>query len=158
MDCPTRQSRHRRRALLAVAAGTLSPASPFVRSALAQQARPSATVEIEFTQAGLLVSAGWGEARLRFQGRTYRYRVRGLGVGGLGISRLRATGTVHGLTRVDDFAGTYVQARAGLVAGAAEVPGAIWLANTAGVTMQIRPRREGVALNVGADGLLIEPR
>jgi hypothetical protein len=95
-------------------------------------------------------------ATLNFQGHTHRFRLRGLGVGGFGISELRVNGDVYALSRLADFPGLYGTARAGAVAGSAEVRGGVWLQNSAGVYTHLRPQRTGVALQVGADGLLIE--
>jgi hypothetical protein len=124
----------------------------------AETRRASGRVNITLTQVALIGSAGAGDATLQFGGRTYNFRIRGLGIGGVGVSRLRASGAVYGLNRVGDFAGTYLQLRAGAVAGDAQLKGGLILRNAAGVELNLKPQREGIALNLGADGLLFEPR
>ncbi|PWS34395.1 hypothetical protein DFH01_25605 [Falsiroseomonas bella] len=126
------------------------------RTGSAQPAHPVGHVTITQTQVSLLGSVSWGSGTLTFEGHTHRFRVRGLGVGGVGISELRANGDVYALSRLADFPGLYGAARAGAVAGSAAVRGGVWLRNPAGVSIQLRPQRTGVALQIGGDGLLIE--
>jgi hypothetical protein len=165
----------RRGAMGLVAAGWLAPR----RDALAQPApeaapaeapaaqapteaapasRRGATLAISQTQASLLGSVAWGAGTLTYRGRVHRFRLRGIGVGGIGITHMTASGEVFGMTRLSDFPGLYGQARAGAVAGAMQVQGGIWLQNPAGVRIHLWPRRTGVALQVGADGILVEMR
>jgi hypothetical protein len=118
--------------------------------------RPSGRVIISQTQASLLGSVAWGSGTLAYEGRSHRLRIRGIGIGGIGITRMTAAGDVFNLASLRDFPGVYGQARAGAVAGTAQVQGGIWLQNPAGVRLYLRPEREGVALQVGADGMLIE--
>lgn len=56
------------------------------------------------------------------------------------------------------FPGLYAQGRAGVVAPGAQLAGALWLQNTNGVRIRMTPRRTGLALQLGADGVLIEMR
>ena len=95
---------------------------------------PSATVTIEQVQVAFLGSGNLGGGTLTFQGRNYPFTIGGLGVGGIGVSSIKATGTVYGLKRVEDFEGAYGQARYGAVAGDESV-GELWLENEAGVRM-----------------------
>ena len=81
--------------------------------------------------------------------------MKGLGVGGVGVSKLEAYGNVFRLTRLSDFPGAYGEARAGAVAGDAQLEGGMWMQNPAGVQIHLVPRRSGVALSLGADGVLI---
>ena len=78
----------------------------------------------------------------------------GLGIGGIGASRLTATGAVYGLTRRGDFAGAYVQLREGWALGD-QGRGTLWLRNDKGVTMRLNTRRRGLQFSLGADGVLI---
>ena len=143
-----------------IAAGSASLATTILLRPViaAAQRRASGRVEITLTQVAFIGSGGWGDATLKFGRRTYNFRIHGLGVGGFGVSRLRATGDVYGLNRIEDFAGPYLQLRAGAVAGDAQLRGTLILRNSAGVELQLRPQRQGLALNVGADGLLFQPR
>jgi hypothetical protein len=127
-----------------------------VRQAAAQQEAPSGTVTMEQTQVSLLANAGWGHGTLNFQGRSYRYRLHNLGVGGIGYSKLSARGNVYALTKVEDFPGLYGLVEAGAVAATDQLHGGVWLQNPAGVRMHLVPNRSGLALNVGADGMVIQ--
>lgn len=117
---------------------------------------PLGRVTIRMTQAALIGSVSWGSGTLTFRGRQRRFRIRGLGAGGLGLATLTATGEVHNLSRIEDFAGTYLQGRAGAVVGDAQLQGGMWLSNSNGVRMSLRPQRRGVALQLGGDGLIVE--
>lgn len=118
------------------------------------QDKPSGSVTMDFGQGGFIVSANGGHGVLRFKGRTYRFNVGGLGVGGFGISKIKAEGEVYNLKDVRDFPGTFVQGRIGYAAG--EGKGRQWLENTNGVVLKLRSVSKGLALNLGGDGIVIE--
>jgi hypothetical protein len=134
-------------------AAVLMLASP----AMAQQRSlgPSTgTVRLEQVQAGFIASGEAGGGTLRFRGRSYPVTVGGLGIGSIGAARSVATGTVYGLHRVSDFAGAYVQLKEGWAVGDAG-RGTTWLRNDKGVTLKLATRRQGLQLQLGADGVLI---
>ena len=54
----------------------------------------SGTVSIEQLQVAFIGSGGAGEGTLHFHGKSYRFSVGGLGVGGFGVSKMEATGDV----------------------------------------------------------------
>ena len=142
----------RRNAVSLAAAALVTPGA-----ALAQSAeRISARLTMTQRQVSLLGSVAWGSGTLVFQGRSHTFRIRGVGIGGLGVSEFTATGEVYRLERLADFGGVYGQARAGAVAGDSQLRGGMWLQNTAGVQINLHPERTGVALQLGADGMLIE--
>ena len=91
---------------------------------------------------------------MHFRGRNYPFKIGGLGIGGIGVSRLEAYGTVYELRRVQDFEGVYGQARVGWAAGA-QGKGQMWLKNPNGVYIHLRTQRKGLSLNLGADGMVI---
>jgi hypothetical protein len=135
-------------AALAVVAGIAPAASP-------AQAE-NATVTISQTQVALLFSGNLGGGVLKWKGREHPFTIGGLGYGGVGFSRIEATGEVFGLERLEDFEGPYAQGRAGAVAGADQVGGGFWLVNPAGVTMKLSSSREGYALSLGADAVYVQ--
>lgn len=112
------------------------------------------TVRIEQVQAGFIASGEAGGGTLRYQGRSYPITVGGLGIGSIGAARSVASGTVYGLRRVSDFAGAYVQLKEGWAVGGAG-RGTTWLRNDKGVTLRLATRRQGLQLQLGADGVLI---
>ena len=114
----------------------------------------SGTVEIEQVQVALLYSGNLGGGKLHFNGKTYPFSVGGLGVGGVGFSKMQADGAVYNLKDIKDFAGAYGQARQGYAAGE-KSGGKLWLQNPAGVVLELNAKREGVALSLGADAVYI---
>ena len=123
--------------------------------ALAQQRVKSGTVIIEQLQVAFIGSGGAGEGTLHFQGRSHRFSVGGLGVGGFGISKMEATGDVYNLRELSQFPGAYGAARYGAAFGD-KGGGELWLENPHGVMMSLKARREGLAVSLGADAMVIE--
>lgn len=115
---------------------------------------PSASIVIQQLNVAFMGSAALGGGTLTYEGRSYPISVGGLGVGGIGVSRLTAWGEVYGLRRLDDLAGAYVQVRRGWAFGD-ESRGTLWLSNANGVTMKLSTHRRGLQLALGADGVII---
>ena len=132
--------------LMAVSAGA--------RPLSAEELKKSGTVDIEQTQIAFIGSGNLGGGKLYFGGKTYSFTIGGLGIGGFGISRMTAVGTVFNLTDVSQFAGAYVQGRYGYAAGASGA-GELWLQNESGVVMQLKTQREGLALSLGGDAVYL---
>jgi hypothetical protein len=114
----------------------------------------SATVQLRSVQAAWIGSGTTGSGTLHFQGRPYRFRITGAGLGGTGVSTVEATGDVFNLTSPAQFGGTYGQFRHGMAVGTAST-GELWLQNDSGVIMRLRARRRGLMLATGVDGMLI---
>jgi len=96
-----------------------------------------------------------GNGTLRYRGHTYPFSVGGLGVGGIGISKIEARGEVYGLERLRDFPGAYVQGRYGLALGTVST-GDLWLENGNGVIMRLVAKRQGLMLSLGGDVVVIQ--
>jgi hypothetical protein len=125
--------------------------------ALAQEkprGAPSASVTIEQIQVAFIGSGAVGGGTLNYRGESYPITIGGLGIGGIGASKLTASGSVFGLERREDFAGAYVQIRKGWALGD-QGKGTLWLRNGNGVTMKLNTRRKGLQLSLGADGVVI---
>jgi len=122
--------------------------------ALPVEEKPVGNVTMDFGQGSFILSASGGNGTLLFNGRKYAFKIGGLGVGGFGVSKTKATGEVYNLSRIEDFPGGYFQARAGYAA--VEGKGVQWLENSSGVVLKLRTTTKGLALNLGADGLIIE--
>lgn len=116
--------------------------------------RPVGRVYMEFGQGGFILSSTGGKGTLTYRGHSYPFRVGGLGVGGLGVSKVTAVGDVYRLGRLADFPGGFFQARAGYAAVSGK--GVLWLENSQGVVLRLRAKTKGLSLNLGADGLVIE--
>lgn len=126
-----------------------------VPTASADDRKPSATVSIKQTQVAFLLSGTLGGGTLYYKGKSYSFSIGGLGVGGIGVSSLEATGKVYEMKSLSDFAGLYGQARTGWAAGE-KGEGKMWLQNEAGVVIELKAKRDGVMLAMGADGVLIQ--
>ena len=126
-------------------------------SAFAQSSKPqeSGTVTISQGQIAFIFSANVGGGNLHYKGKTYPFSISGLGVGGIGISSIEATGVVYDLKKLSDFDGAYGQARTGIVFGTVSA-GTLWLENSEGVYLRLKAKRKGVALALGADAIIIQ--
>jgi hypothetical protein len=116
---------------------------------------PSATVEIDQTQMAFIISGSLGGGVLHYQGADHRFRIGGLGIGGIGMAEVRATGEVYDLNNLADFAGVYGEVHAGYTVGTTR-SGGLWLRNFTGVTMRLDTERDGLILTAGAGGVAIE--
>jgi hypothetical protein len=124
-------------------------------SAAGEDLKKSGTVRIEQVQVAFIGSGNLGGGTLKFGGKTYDFTIGGLGIGGFGVSKITATGTVYNLKDRSDFAGTYGQARYGIAVGSAST-GELWLKNTRGVVLQLKAERQGLALSLGGDAVYIK--
>ncbi len=118
------------------------------------QLKQSGTIEIEQVQIAFLYSGNLGGGRLHYQGKTYEFTIGGLGVGGIGVSKIEATGEVYNLNNLGDFPGAYGQARYGFAVDT-ESAGELWLQNAEGVRIRLDAKRKGLALSLGADAIYI---
>jgi hypothetical protein len=123
-------------------------------SAVADEEMPAGTVDIEEFAIAYLGQATMGHGTLDFGGETHRFKIGGLGAGGTGISKISAKGHVYRLNSLDQFAGEYVEGRAGFVIGDLST-GDLLLKNTHGVVLRLKAKREGIMLALGADAITI---
>ena len=123
--------------------------------AIADEEKPSGIIEIEETQAMLILGGSSGEGTLHFQGKSYAFTTGGIKVGGIGVHQIHMTGEVYHLNDIADFPGVYFQAEAG-VTGGKKGAGAAWVKNSKGVSLHLKTsKEEGLALAVGAEGIKI---
>lgn len=124
--------------------------------AFAQSAptHPSGSVNIHQVQVAFIGSGAIGGGTLYYRGRSYPFKLGGLGIGGFGVSTIDATGTVYNLRNLRDFEGVYGQARTGWALGE-QGKGETWLQNPNGVYLRLRAKRRGLSLTLGADGMLV---
>jgi hypothetical protein len=121
----------------------------------AQEKVKTGTVEIEQVQVAFIGSGNLGGGTLQFQGKSYRFTVGGLGIGGFGVSKMQATGDVYNMKELRQFPGAYGQARYGFAA-ADKGGGKLWLENANGVVLSLKAKRTGLALSLGADAVIID--
>ncbi len=120
-------------------------------SALAEEKKPDAT--LKFSEGSVAVGIGWswGKGLLTFQGKDQAFKVKGLSVGEIGITKAEATGRVFNLKKLEDFEGLYAAAGAeGTIAlGAGETA----LKNKKGVIIYISPLTKGVNFKLAVEGV-----
>jgi hypothetical protein len=116
--------------------------------------RPSGSVTIHQVQVAFIGSGAVGGGTLYYRGRSYPFKLGGLGIGGIGVSRLDASGSVYNLHRLQDFEGVYGQARTGWALGE-QGKGQMWLQNGNGVYLRLKAQRQGLSLSLGADGMVV---
>ena len=123
---------------------------------------PSATADLgtgdgTVTFSGGAVAAGigfqWGSGVLTFQGQQYPFRVSGLSVVDVGVTRISGSGTVRNLHNVADFSGNYVSASAGAtLAGGGSVT---TMRNQNGVVIDGVSTAQGARLTLAPGGVNI---
>ena len=147
--------------LFSIALAALPQASFAVDPAGASQvteqdlaAPPDATIDFTAKQMRLIVGGSKGKGVLHFKGKDYPFTMKGASVGGMGVTDVAGTGTVHHLTKVGDFAGNYsgIGVGAALVAG----KGASSFQNSKGVVVTTKSKADGVALNMGVGAVSVK--
>jgi len=111
-------------------------------------------IKIDDTQISFIVGGSWGKGVLSYNGVNYEFKIKGLKVGAIGVSKVSAVGNVYNISDLSKFSGTYVAGQAGIaLAGGV---GGTALENQYKVYIKLRSTQKGVALNLGIDGLTIE--
>ena len=147
-----------RRSFLGVAAASLTAlASCAPQQPPTPQVAATGSTEGTVTFSGGAVAAGigfqWGNGVLTFRGGQYPFRVSGLSVVDIGISRITGSGTVRNLHNLADFSGNYVSVAAGAtVAGGGSVA---TLRNQNGVVIDGVSTAQGARLTLAPGGVNI---
>ncbi len=118
---------------------------------LAQAQQPDATLELSGGSFAAGLGFSWGSGVLTFQGAKYPFKVSGLSVGEVGITRANATGNVYDLKKLEDFNGTYTAAAAGATVGGGA--GAFTMKNQNGVVINLVSTTQGLNFKVSVDGM-----
>ncbi len=118
----------------------------------------SATLTLKGWKVAFIGSAGQSKGVLSYQGKSRKFSMTGIGIGGVGISTSEATGVVYNMKSMDDFVGSYTSARAGVTLGDSEFikDRMMWLKNDKGVRIELKTSKEGFELNLGVDGTVIK--
>jgi hypothetical protein len=145
-----------RRVIQATAVVALA-AAVFSSPAAAEDVQ-SATLTLRGWKVAFIGSAGQSKGELTYQGKTRKFTMRGLGIGGIGVSVSEATGIVYNMKSMDDFIGSYTSARTGVTLGSDEFikDRMLWLKNEKGVKIKLTTKKEGMELNLGADGTVVK--
>jgi hypothetical protein len=121
-------------------------------SALAQAAKKAdATVKLSEGSVAAGIGWSWGRGVLTYKGKTYPFKIEGLTVGEVGVTKAEATGNVFTLKNLEDFSGIY---RAAGVGGTAVKGGeATALQNEKGVVIELKSTTKGASLKFALEGL-----
>ena len=122
----------------------------FAAPSFAEKKKASGFVEIDQYHVAFLISGALGDGKLRYKGKTHTFNIGGLGIGGIGVSKLDASGEVYGMNKLSDFSGAYGQVRTGIVF-VDKTMGGLWLENGNGVVLHLKAKRKGLMLTIGAD-------
>ncbi len=115
---------------------------------------PSGSIHMEEWQVMAILGGNWGHGTLGYNGKTYKFKLTGMGAGGYGVDKLSATGEVYRLKNIADFPGKYSELRGGVVLG--KGIGGLYVHNDNGVVLKLKTHAEGVALSIGVQGITIQ--
>jgi len=117
----------------------------------AQAKKPDATLTLSEGAVAVGIGFSWGKGTLSYRGKTYPFKVEGLSVGEVGVTRASATGDVFNLKKLTDFSGNYVAGGAeGTVGGGA---GITTMKNQNGVVIELKSTTQGASLKLAAEGI-----
>ena len=102
-------------------------------------------------QVALGIGYSWGKGVLDYQGQKYNFKVKGISVVDIGITKATSAGKVYNLKKLEDFNGNYTAASAeGTLAGGA---GALTMKNQNGVVIDLVSTTAGVNLKLSVEGV-----
>jgi len=145
---------HARLRLTVFAVAVLAAITALAVAHADEQLVRAGSVTISQTRVAFLVSGNAGGGTLHFHGRDYNFAIGGLGIGGIGVTKLEATGTVYNMTDRANFPGVYSQLRTGITIGD-QGTGKLWLKNGSGVVLKLQGASKGIGLSLGADAVTI---
>ena len=132
-------------------------AAAVVILALQSAQAQNSTVHIQVTKAGFVVGVSGGSGTLNHEGKTYPLTVSGLKVGfTIGVASAEFVGTVEGLKRPQDIAGTYTSATGSLALGGGV--SSVVLENQNGVRLSLRGRQKGIEASLDVGGITVKLR
>ena len=119
--------------------------------AIAQEKKVDATLTMTEGQVAIGIGYSWGKGVLDYQGKKYNFKVKGLSVVDVGITKATSSGKVYNLKKLEDFNGTYTAASAeGTLAGGA---GALTMKNQNGVVIDLVSTTAGINLKLSVEGV-----
>ena len=119
--------------------------------AFAQEKTPDATLKLEQGQVAVGIGWSWGKGVLTYKGKDYPFKVEGLSVGDIGVTKAEAVGKVYYLKKRSDFNGTYSSAAAeGTVGGGAGISS---MKNQNGVLVVLTSMTQGLNFKLAAQGV-----
>jgi len=120
---------------------------------LADEEKPDATLKLSQGQVGLGIGWSWGKGVLTFNGEEHSFKVKGLSVGDVGVTKAEAVGNVYHLKKLSDFNGTYTSAAAeGTLGGGA---GVTTMKNQNGVVINLKSTTQGLNIKLAPAGVTL---
>ena len=121
--------------------------------AVAQEASDlSGTVTMTATSVAAGVGWSWGRGTLTLHdGSEHQFKISGLDVVAVGIKQATGVGNVYNLKKLEDFAGKYVKATAGMVVGGGA--GATSMRNDKGVVINLTSVGQGIDFRLAVSGM-----
>jgi hypothetical protein len=120
-------------------------------AASAADNKPDATLKLTERGVALGIGVSWGDGVLTFKGKNYPFKIHGLSMNDIGISKVKATGKVYYLNKIEDFSGSYNALGAESTMG--EGVGAIMMKNENGVAIELITLSKGVRIKLSVDGV-----
>ena len=116
-----------------------------------EEKKPDATLTLKEGQVAVGIGWSWGGGELSYKGQKYKFKVKGLSIGDIGITKAEATGKVYDLKNIEDFNGTYIAATAAGTLGVGA--GATALKNDKDVVIHLFPKTKGISLKLAGEGV-----
>lgn len=114
---------------------------------------PDATIRISEGSVAVGIGWSWGRGEVSYKGKTYHFKIDGLSVAEVGITKAEASGAVYNLKDLADINGVYAAAGAGGTAG--KGAGVSSLRNSKGVVINLKSETKGASVKIAASGLKI---
>lgn len=122
--------------------------------ALADDKKPDATVKISEGSVAVGIGWSWGKGELMYGGKTHKFKIEGLTVAEVGVTKAEAAGGVYNLKSLEDFEGVY--AAAGAEGTAGKGAGVSSLRNAKGVVINLKSETKGANIKIAAEGLKVK--
>jgi len=122
--------------------------------ASAEDKAPDATLRLSEGSVAAGIGWNWGKGTLNYMGKSYHFKVSGVTVAEVGITKAEASGSVYNLKSIDDFNGVY--AAAGAEGTAGKGAGVSSLRNSKGVVINLKSETKGANIKIAAEGLKLE--
>jgi hypothetical protein len=119
--------------------------------AFAEEKKPDATLTLSEGSVAVGIGWSWGKGALTYRGKPHAFKVKGLSVGEVGITKAKAKGRVFNLKNLEDFNGTYISGsvEGTIAAGAGETA----LKNEKGVVIYLSSMTKGINLKIAGEGV-----
>jgi hypothetical protein len=113
--------------------------------------KPDATLKLTQRGVALGIGVSWGEGTVTFKGKDYPFKIHGLSINDIGVSKVKATGKIYYLKKIEDFNGSYNAVGSESTMG--KGVGAIVMKNQNGVAIELIALSKGARIKLSVDGV-----